>query len=232
MPIRRRGRRRPKRPVFTTRPIISRMIQQLPDIHSTDVLSNTAVIHTGSKSALYLLNGVASGTNLYQRSGNRISPLSIEIWGHITNLSSEVVCDLRFMLFYDRQPSGTDPTIANVLADFTAAGATDTDALCGRNPSYTSRFLTLYDKLYTLAPRSLLAAGPPAVYSAGATNITNKFNVFRSLRGLIQQFQGVTSGIGSISSGAVYLLIFTNTTEAVGSGVAVTYSSRFRFMDT
>lgn len=231
----RRFRRFRKRGV---RPLISRMVPRIPDIHSVDVPTTTIALFSGGNNywSITTLNGVRTGTSLFERTGNRVNPLSIELWGSAFNkepgtsnpgaptapLVAPLPVDFRLMLVYDRQPNGVVPGLDQILIDFDSAGNGTADVYAGRNPAYTSRFLTLYDKLHTFNP----------LQATSGNNTIHSFNVFRSLKGLICQYSGTTAAQGSIAAGSVYVLfVARDIGQADTNPLLVRFSSRFRFLD-
>lgn len=139
-----------------------------------------------------ILNGTNQGSDITQRTGNKIRLLSFNYTLIFRNPvgMTPLVNPVRTMLVYDKEARGATPAITDIL------GTADTDS----QPRIVNkgRFLILMDKLVTLNPygATVAAAGDIAKTTKG----------FIPLRGLITRYDGTTSNIADISEGALWLI--------------------------
>lgn len=164
-----------------------------------------------------LLNGCATGTDFTDRVGRKIYMKSIFIRGTVgpvdTNVSNSLV---RLMIIYDTEPNGALPAVTDILAQGRSESQT--------NLSNRHRFYIVIDKQYYIGRYSdtiqqSVAAGP----SGYAIKIFRKLN-------LETIYDGTTNVIGSISSGALYILTLGN--QAANDGGRFKLTTRIRFCDS
>lgn len=164
---------------------------------------------------LTLLNGVATGTDFTNRIGRKVCWKSILVQGNIQNEGDPSTTNLcRFMIFYDSQPNGAAPTVADVLT-----AATSTSPL---NLNNRDRFRMIMDKFYALGSISTTAT------QAVSDRTTALIHKYKKLN-LETIFDGTTAAIGDIQSGSIYCL--TMGTVAAGTTYEANVSIRLRFTD-
>lgn len=156
-----------------------------------------------------LLNGITQGVQDVHRVANQIKMVSIAIKGSIRNLATGaaiVTGPLRTMIIYDRQGNGVVPTAAQ-LFDETNAQYMFASCICD---SSKRRFQVIYDRLH--APGGHGFVGTKAILEQwGIVNIKCKL-------GLETQFNGTGSTIGDVTTGALYLVVVTDTDHWVTDG--------------
>lgn len=189
------------------------------EMKQVDLNLTTVTINSSGSPSFTLINGVAPGTAKYQRIGNKIQPAFLDLQMFIVNNSTTNNINFKYALIYDRQPTGTMPTYSDIYQNVNAAGTTSSTILTGRNMDTTDRFLTL-------ASEDILF--PAQAASAGGM-YTKLVRCIRSMRGLAQQFKGSDALLGSISTGAVYLLMFAATDAS--NTVTVNFDCRFKYHD-
>jgi len=176
-----------------------------------------AVVNLSTAGSVTLINGVATGTDFTARIGRRINVVTIQLRAYfdIADTSSADVDATRVMIVEDLQSNGVIATIAQILAD--TAG--NTHPMNHLNLDNRQRFRVHYDKQFSLG-----------LYSAAADGFYNKqptINFYKKCN-IPVEFSGTTAGIGSIASGAIYLV-------TLGSAAAATWKMSFvprcRFID-
>lgn len=149
---------------------------------------------------LTLLNGVATGNGISSRDGRKIALKSVQAKLLITqNVNQTNASVLRAILFIDRSPDGTAPTITQVL-DTTHGSRNE----AFRNLDYRDRFVILKDKSI------VFYAHPP--YDSAKTEGNYKvwnFIKYKKLK-LNTIFDASDTGtIADINAGALYLYLYS-----------------------
>lgn len=167
-----------------------------------------------------LINGVATGTDFNQRIGRRTQVKSIQIRGFATpttaNTSGAVtqgnLC--RVMVIEDKQTNGVLPAITDILDNSTATSM--------MNLNNRERFKVHLDEQFALGPcmytSSTWAFGAPSVHSIN----------FYKRCDIPVYYEGTAATIGSISSGALYLVTVGENGDATNLFQA---EVRVRFVD-
>lgn len=175
-------------------------IDTAPAVYAADV--------TGS---ITLISGVATGTDYTNRIGRKILVNSIYVRGVVFTVGSNTNNSLaRLMLVYDKQPTGALPVMTDILNS-----STSVDQL---NPNNRDRFAIIMDKQFGLG------ANVNAVYA----NTPNIFPIKKFKKCNLEiVFDGTTSGIASISTGAIYGVVIGNQTATTGPDFDISYRIRF-----
>jgi len=158
------------------------------EMHYFDQTMGTADLTTTPQ--LSLLNGMAQGPDIDERLGNKIVMKSIEIKLAISNEASNPAFKTygHFMVVYDRQSNGVAPNVTDVIAS-TVNGM--------KNIGNRDRFLILKDWMMDLNTFGSAATG--------VTNLNWYKHVFINLKGLQTTYNGAAAGIGTITTGALYV---------------------------
>jgi len=164
---------------------------------------------------VYLLNGVAIGTDFDARIGRKINLKSIYARFHFQSPGSQTGDHIRVMLVYDSQVNS--PVAVPLVTDILKVA----DFLSPMNLNNRDRFKVLYDKSVTMSGVTVAAGA-----ITGGTPIPKTLKCYKKLN-LDQIFSGTAATIGSIATGAIYLLVISlqddlNTTY---------YNVRIRFED-
>lgn len=175
--------------------------------------ANYNVTSTGS---VTLLNGVATGTDFTDRIGRRIMMKKHYFRGVVfpedNNTGQQLV---RMIIVYDMQSNGAAPGVTDVLKS--------ADATSQLNLNNRDRFRILTDKQWVLAPIDNTAtqsfAGSPTIH---------QFKKFKKLNHEVQ-YNGTTNSIGSIATGAMFMLLIGS--NAAGTAATIRVSHRIRFVD-
>lgn len=173
--------------------------------------------NTTSTGAVYLLSGVAQGTDYTNRIGRKISMKSLLIRFSLNpnaGQTSAVGDFVRILIVYDSQSNGSAPGVTDILQT--------ANYLSPMNLNNRDRFKVLHERLIPMNP---------TVYTTGALtggNPQNKsYEIYKRMF-LDEVFSNTTNLISSITSGSVYLLIIAAAATATGLG----YNSRIRFSDS
>lgn len=164
-----------------------------------------------------LLNGIATGTDFTNRIGRKVLLKSIYIKGWLSNTDTTTANTMcRLAIVYDSQSNAAAPAITDVFKSINGTTHLNLDN--------RDRFRILYDKHYALASVDNTAtqaiAGSPTIFPV---------KLYRKLN-LEEQFSGIAATIGSISTGAIYMMTFSSATPT--NGGAFTVSTRIRFQDS
>jgi len=152
-----------------------------------------------------LINGVVQGVDANMRVGRKVQWESILTRLTISLNGTPLSSAYRLMLVVDKQANAAVCAASDILAtqDFTSAN----------NMGNRARFVTLWDK-------------KGVVSTAGETIKIEELFLRKKFQTI---FSGTTAAIGSITSGALYLLAFGNIT--VASGLVVAGYIRLRYTD-
>lgn len=230
-----RGRSHSGRPVnrFKKRAVVPAVLRlRAPEKKVVDAFTSLNFNTTGS---FLLLNAPVAGANEYQRIGRKISMSSAQLRGYVrfaqagTTPSNDF---LRLILFYDRQPNGAAPAVADILLDVDNTGGTNTSAISSLNINNADRFKVLRDLYWSIPSAS--AATEQNGTTGGDKALDYKpasFRDFISLKGMETHFNAGTAGtIADITSGSLYLLALGMRASA-DSQWQVAVNTRVRYLD-
>lgn len=193
---------------------------------------NLVGLNFNTTGAIILLNGVAQGTDYNARIGRKIVNASLYLRGEIfveaarsLSVSSVVPAQTaRLILLYDMQTNGVAPVLTDVLN--ATGGGSPENIGAQLNLNNRDRFKILKDKCFSFGPFVTDIGGSP---SQIGMPLNYCFKIYKKLK-LETIFGGTDASVGSITSGAIFLL-------AIGSNPAgpldVNFngSCRIRFMD-
>jgi len=172
---------------------------------------NTA-LQPGYSGAVYLLNGVAQGTDYNQRLGREMVMRSLVLRGNVNiDIGTTTQDNFRCMVVYDRQCNGGQPAVTDILDD---SVTTPQQTFAAMNLNNRDRFTVVLDRMYALS-------------SSGA-NAVIQLDEYRKLNTEVQ-FSGTGNTDASIQTGALWLVVigFVN-----GSGASTAnIMTRVRFTD-
>lgn len=176
-----------------------------PEWKAVDSSNTLTGVLANSWSPLYLLNGIAQGSSLANRIGQRVAVRSIILRGTITCSVNNT--DARIMIFYDNATHGVAPIITDVLS---------------QDSFYSPNLLNTND-------RFLILADFYPFHVAGTTTGTVGFKKhLKFTPALNQTFNGITSAItGAVESGGIFIAAC-----GAASIVSCTYFARVRYTDS
>lgn len=163
-----------------------------------------------------LISGVANGADFTERIGRKILMKSIYVKGFIFNIDNTTSPSLcRLILVYDNQTNGAAPAITDILKQSFSESQL--------NLNNRDRFKIISDKTWVLGGVSDVIqqsiAGSPTV---GKVKIYKKCNYE-------EVFNGITNAVGSIATGAVWMVTIGNVGANAGGNFTLT--TRIRFID-
>lgn len=204
---------------------ISRVKKGL-DVPGLLVANNNMATNTG----VTLLNGCTPGTQSSQRVGRKIAIASINIDGYIrAHLSTDDAAlipsyNSRLVLVWDKQPNGTIPVKSDIFSSKVTTTGVETGLyIAGVAYKNMQRFQVLWDKRLTYN------AGTFGFNDSGLAVVTIDIRIKKFLKVNLQtNYQGDDDGIGSIASGALFLIHMTPDDE---QEVTYNFMSRIRYYD-
>jgi len=170
-----------------TRQALTRLQPEVKNVDTTIGSTSTAA------ASVTLLNGVAQGTTISTRLGNRIQMKS----AHIDMLAqsqndNDVHTMLRAWIVYDSQPNGSAATLADI---YTLNG------LCAvRNMAQVKRYRVLFDSGILNFPTAHDGVTPLGTERAYHLNQMRKFS-------LGVEYKSAAANIADISTGSLYLFV-------------------------
>lgn len=169
-----------------------------------------------STAAVTLISGVATGTDFTDRIGRKIILNSLYVRAYLRPEDDGCANNtVRLAIVYDMQTNGAAPAYTDIFKQ-----ATTTAQL---NLNNRDRFKILYDKLFALG----------AVQTTATQAFSNGHNQF-SFKKYIKLrhemiFSGTTAAVGSIQTGAMWIVWLGE--NAAGNGATLGWTSRIRFSD-
>jgi len=178
-------------------------------------LANYPVNATGS---VTLISGCATGTDYTERIGRRTNITAIQLRGRMqvdTNAASTTPQAGRVMIVEDMQCNGTIAAITDILQT--------ADVHSFNNLNNRERFKIHYDQVFDFGVFSQTAT------QSLATNLMHHYEVYKPVN-IPVVYEGTSNTIGSISSGAIYL-VFIGSTAAGPNDILAPTTCRIRFVD-
>lgn len=181
-----------------------------------------------------LINVPFLGTERYQRIGRKINIKQIHIKIAVTAptpTATQIPEDLLFLLVWD-QEGGPIPNLADVLQQITTSAVATTDVYSFTNLDNTGRFRILKRKNVPLRVCGTLTGALPCNGAEFQANQDNLFWEWNLKTDLTTQFNsGNTGTIGDVSTGALFLMWFTNLGALQPDRAGLDYRTRIRYYD-
>jgi len=179
------------------------------EFKSVDV-EDPAGVDCDTNTSVTLLNGIARGDDINERTGREVIMKSIQFTGCTYGTAGTGIDQLhRVLLVYDRQTNGAALTAAQVLSDTTPYSP--------RNLENRKRFKILYDRLFS-------------INASGEAGTRRVFKFYRRLSHPITFNSGDAGDVADITSGSLYLITLGSAGVGVTAGYC-SYSSRIRYQD-
>lgn len=177
-----------------------------PEKKNADVATqNYNLPLTSSFGSVVLLNGIAQGVGNTERIGRRIAMKSLQLrYIHYSNLTAG---SCRIVIFYDRQANSTTPSSGDIIGSQTFDGIV--------NLVNSDRFVILMDEI-----------SENAQFDGAST--PGKRYIKMDLETI---FSGTGSGISSVQTGAVFIMMANSATFSTGATSNATFSTRIRYTD-
>ena len=168
--------------------------------------------------SITLLNGVSQGTDYTNRIGRKIILKSLlarlNVVPNIANSAPQGDI-IRIMIVYDCQTNAAAPVLSDIILNGTVTYQSP------MNLNNRDRFKILSDKFVTMEAN---------VYTAGALTAGSprpkQLKIFKKMN-MEQIFGGTGNTVGSIQTGAIWLVIVA----ATSAFSTITFETRVRFMD-
>lgn len=235
-----RGRSRSARPTMWRKKTTAQvqrapaaLVLRKPEVKGVDVpLTSSKFNSTG---IFTLLNATVPGASEQNRIGRKVSMKSLMIrgWVRYDQAGTTPGDDLlRCIVFYDRQPNGAAPVIADVLQDTDQAGTATTSITSNINLSNADRFKILRDWFWSVPHIVSIAGGATQdgqITDEGAKEFS--FKTFIKLNGMEAHYNAGTAGtIADITTGALYLVTFGARASA-DAQYKLSFGARVRYLD-
>lgn len=177
---------------------------------------NTASYVSDTTGTVTLLNGVATGTDFTDRIGRKIICRSLYITGMISPVDNTTAANLaRLIVVYDNQTNGAAPAVTDILKEATACSQL--------NLNNRDRFVVLCNKTWAQG-----SVSDTATQAFSNSPNTFKVKIYKKLRHEVL-FNGTTAAVGSIATGAIWMITIGSATANNGGTFSV--STRTRFED-
>lgn len=210
------------------------------DFVITETQISTIVSGGGGGTTQWCLNDVIQGAAFYNRIGNKIEMKSLEVRLPIipssTTNTSGTTEYIRAIIYYDAQPNGQFPAIADVLSSYAADGTITSGSIDFLNMNNRERFKVFMDVAVNLGQISNNTATSECQLALLDTNRTET-NIHRYIRmkRLVCNYKasaGTVGSIGDIATGAINLLIFSNAFNQASTSTSFQLRSRLRYYDS
>lgn len=186
--------------------------------------------------AIKLISPIQTGTGRQNRVGSDVKYNALHFTGVIASQTSGNASNqdyARAMIIYDRQPTGTLPTAAEIFQDVDEAGAATNTATCGINLNNRRRFRILYSERYTLPAVS--ATGVVSNFTPDPFDNNNQMKIdsYINLSGLCAEFKSSSNPItiADITTGAIYCLTLALGTIAANANWLQSCKARLTYYD-
>lgn len=182
------------------------------EMHSYDVALTDDVTTTPS---ITIVNAMAQGTDSDDREGRKIHMQSLMVKLHITNEADNTKYSdlMRVMVVYDKQANKAAPVIGDLLDA--------TTMVANKNINNRDRFTVLGDEIVHLKR--------DAAYSATVGVYSWYYERFFQLRNKQTTYSDAAAGVGSVTTGALYVVYF-GTIAAAAADYDVVGTARLRFL--
>ncbi len=160
---------------------------------------------------LLLLNGVANGPLVVERTGDELTARRIVIRGKIENTNGTPVDTIvRIILFRERRVNGVVPVLGDVLA------ATGTAAvLSWRNMDDKNNIKVMFDTTFTMDTTQHSLIPFKLIYKLNHQTL----------------YSGVGTGVSSIQTNGLFLVVISEV-AAGANAPTVDFTSRYSFVDS
>lgn len=169
-----------------------------------------------------LLNGIAQGTDYTNRIGNKVKCKSVNINGQFVLGATPIECEVKLILFVDKQVNGSQPEITGAAGSATKRLLA---ATAGTGVPWTPLDLFNRDRYVVLKTKRIILR---QLYSS-ATNLYT-FKMFSKLN-LQEVFEGTGATYQSISSGALYLGWISSIASGSTARPFIYANARVRYTD-
>jgi len=213
------------------RPVIRSEIKAV-DISLDELITDDTLLSYTA----YPINGIREGPAFYERIGRRICMKSVCLNAMMLPATSPVQTSsevrFRFAIIYDRQPNGQTPTFAQIFFGRRYDGSTVGQAwLAEINLDNRDRFLILQDERVDISgDRKQTAATSTSSFVVNLNQF--KWHRFIDLKGMETQYKNTDQTIASLSTGALWFILYIDKGADSTNTVKLAGSIRLRYWDT
>jgi len=209
-----------------------------PELKAVDVNSGGAapVIRLVSTTAtIDCINLLAVGASTFQRIGRGVHMKSCYLRGALFpsgNAGTYAGEYLRIAVVYDRQTNGAFPNYADIFLTVDSGGNGSNGPFDMPNLNNSERFVILADEHFSLPSTFVSGSGGQTQQAAAVADQAQCTNIDRyiKIKDFPINFKADTATIGSISSGALYV-ITVGSQAAATAGATFNYATRVRYTD-
>lgn len=190
---------------------------------STGISANLA-----NNNCITLVNSIETGTNVWNRIADKARMMSLRVRAKILRESARDPTTktffpncLRFFVVWDRQPNGQVPPFNTIFNETDPLGTGYTDICASLSAIRSSRFRVLRDKMigeFGAEQQQITSLNDPNNAPPGTNVITTSVPAVQQTRyihvdeyidlsklNLVSEYSTSTTGIGAISTGALYV---------------------------
>lgn len=203
------------------------------EIHYVDYYGTVNITHDVPK--LVLLNGIAEGNGMWNREGNKVFmiglQLRIDIYNAATNNAALTESTVFFSLVYDKMTQATLPTYNDIFLSRQADGSTVTnnDEFAFPNSNKKDRYKILWSEHITLP--SMATGGAVSTLQQSTNTNVRYIEKYFKLGLPINYTTSTLATIAAIEKGGLYLVSQADQGLDATPGYAYTLSSRLTFYE-
>lgn len=217
------------------------------EVKALDVSNLTAApggvqLNFNTTGSIIPLNLIQAGSSFFNRVGRKVELRSIEFQmiQQPLNVSRANGTDtLRVAIVYDRQTNGALPALADIFQDTEQNGTNTTASQSGLNLNNRDRFSIVMDKRFMLPAATATAGVLTNVWpnsmggDKGADDGVGLIHEYRKLGGLLTHYKADSSPavIGDVATGALYLVVFADSTAGTEIFQGQEWHARLRYTD-
>jgi len=192
------------------------------DVKCVDVPKTTITgVIVPTNPLIFNLNVCQAASAFYNRIGNKISMKSLQInyQIQISTSNTVVVADdlCRVIIFYDRQPNGSNPSYSDLISSYDEAGNISSTVFDGINFNNKDRFIILANIWHKLPGLGIGGIPPTTATLIYPNSCELHVERFIPLNGLEALYKASAGTIGDITTGALSMFVINaNTGNAWG----------------
>jgi hypothetical protein len=176
-------------------------------------------VTSGDPSSVFVgitsVNVMQQGATNYQRVGAKVSLKSLHVQAYTTfHYATVGTAHLRFLVVYDKNPNKAYPVLSDIISDNISGTTYLTSQI---NNANRDRFVILRNKVVNVV--------------SATSGRTAMIDEFIPLGGYETRFASSTASIGDITSGAIYVIAFSDITGTASQYVSFDCHTRLRYID-
>lgn len=208
---------------------------ELKSVDVNDVGGSPVITLVSTTFTLNLLNGLATGTNHYNRIGKSVCMKSLLVTGALFPSGQAGTAAgefLRVAIIYDRQVNGAIPAYADIYQCIDQGGNTSSTSFDMPNIDNSERFIVLADEQWAFPNTAITNGATDGFVFENILDQTQKTSISRyiKLKDLPCNYIGTGGTIAGVASGALYLITL-GSQAAASAGCTFNWTSRLRYTD-